>query len=85
MAMTPAGLAPQVSQHVPRSDQMVVEDLTRHGQEVGQERIPETVPDAHAYLSGAHDVAHPKHGELLRDRGLAETERLLQLLHTVLA
>jgi hypothetical protein len=64
---------------------MVVEDLARHGQEIGQQRVPDTVPDAHALLSAAHDVVRPQHAELLRDDGLAETERLLQLLHTLLA
>ncbi|HEX4682747.1 MAG TPA: hypothetical protein VH277_08575, partial [Gemmatimonadaceae bacterium] len=73
MAVTSAGLAPQMSQHVPGSDQMVVEDLARDGQEVGQERIPEIVPDAHAFFSGADDVARPQHAELLRNDGLAET------------
>jgi len=64
---------------------MVVEDLARHGQEVGQEGIPESVPDAYAFLPADHDVTRPQNAELLRDDGLAETERLLQLLHTLLA
>ena len=78
------GLRSQLSQHVPRSDQMVVEDLARHSQEVGEERITKRVADADPLLSGAHDVVRPQHAELMRDNGLAQTERLLQLLHTLL-
>jgi hypothetical protein len=59
--------------------------MNRRDQEVGQERIPETVPDADALLSVAHDVARPHHAEPLRDDRLAETERVLQLVHTLLA
>jgi hypothetical protein len=59
---------------------MIVEDAPCDVQQIGDERVPERVPDRQAFLPCRHDAVIPQHAELLRDDRLVERERVLEFL-----
>src|SRR5512145_117712 len=81
----PGPLAPQLAQHRLAADELIVEDASRHLEKVADERVADRVPDTRAALAGGHDALRPQHRQLLRDRGLIQAERLLQLLNAPVA
>jgi hypothetical protein len=64
---------------------MIVENATGNLEEVVDQRIAHHIADGRPLLARDDDVLRAQDGELLRDDGLFEVERLLQFLDAALA
>ena len=76
----PAPLLTELAEHRLGPRQLVVEDPSRHVEEVADERIAHGVPDGRSLLAGHHDVLGAQDGQLLGHSGLVEIEEGLELL-----
>ena len=82
--MTTVFLA-QLLQQVLRPDEMIVEDLSGHFQQLSDEGIAQRVAHSVSFLARADDIFRAQHGQLLGDERLRQGERVLQLLDAALA
>src|SRR6478672_11100697 len=83
--MLAATLAPQRAQHRLAFRQAVAQQLTRDAQQLGDQAAAHVVIRERAFLARGNQVAGTQRGEVLRDCGLVEAERVLQVLHAALA
>ena len=53
--------------------ELVVENLARDVEQIGDELIAQGIPHTHARLTSHYDIVRPQHAELLRHDGLAKS------------
>ena len=79
--LSSALLSLKLAEQALRSDQVVVEDAPRHGEQLADQRIANDVADARAFFAAGDNVFGSQHRQLLRNYRLIDVQNLLQLLN----
>jgi hypothetical protein len=74
----------ELAQEILGADEVIVENPARDTQQIGDERVTQDIPDAHAFFSAGHDVRGTQYRKLLRHYRLVNAKSFLQLLDALL-
>ena len=85
LSVTPPCLSLQFAEHSLRVHEMVVENAAGDGQQLTNGRISKGVPHGDTLFVRPDDSQLPQNRKLLRDDGLIQVQRVLQLLDGAVA